>query len=391
MNQLNKLKYFQQEAKKPFVNSLSDLLCFMIEVKILAFCYILIEKGQDFKDKNASEFLNFYFQEGLYFVFTTITTVGYGDKSPSTSSGMAFVMFGLFLYGATRIITVIGGFNHSKSEVRNMKDNGRLFEPKNDHVIVYCDARSIATNNFKWIERFVKEIKTSNRFRGKEILFVNHNEEISPRFNAYMTEHYFEQDRVSHYNTNIDEIGFFDKISIANADHVFIIANPDDTHSDSNALDFAIRIEEETPYDKHVTAEVVNDENRKRMVERAGVDVVIRPTRSYPCFLVSATIGKDGVREVIEELMSRGKDTLEVFDARKASFQWGELLYKGSMAGIGTVIAYVDENGNVDPNPMGYDEIKDCHRVIFMIQNMGDKCYDVIQSEVDKILDEVKH
>lgn len=143
MNQINKFKYWQRDSKKPFVGVISDMLCFMIEVQVLALGYVLIEKFGELKGKNFFELLNFYFQEGLYFVFTTITTVGYGDRSPSTSFGMAFVMIALFIYGATRIITVIGGFSHAKSEVRTMKDNGRLFEPKKDHLIVYCDARSI--------------------------------------------------------------------------------------------------------------------------------------------------------------------------------------------------------------------------------------------------------
>lgn len=388
LNLIQKVPMFERERHKPFVVPMAELVSFMLQIGTLALLYLLIEKPTELLGLNFFEGLNFYFQEGIYFVFTTITTVGYGDKSPSTSAGMGFVILALYLYGAFRLINLVDIFVNAKSEVREMKKNGRLFELMKDHIIVYCDADSIKTDNFVWIKRFVEEIKTSNRFSSHDILFVNFNEEMTGRFNNFMSETYFEQDGVNHYNTNIDEEGFFDKICIEDAEHVFIIANPKDTHSDSNALDFAIRIEEETKYNKDVTAEVVHDKNRARMVNLAGVDIVIRPTRAYPEFLVSATIG-DGVCEVIEELMSRGKDTLEVFNAKNKSFVFGEFLYKASMNRIGTAVAVINEDGTVDPNPEGPDTIVNARKVIFMINEMKDKSYNDIQTQIDSVMDGV--
>lgn len=392
LNVLQNISYFKKERNKPFVDPVADFTAFVFQILFLAFIYLAIEGGLSYSElsnMNASGLLNYYFQEGIYFVFTTITTVGYGDKSPSSTGGMLFVTICLFLYGAFRLISVIDGFVAAKTSVREMIKNGRLFENMNNHIIVYCDAESIKVDNFIWIKRFVHEMKTSNRFENNDILFVNFNEEIAPRFNQFMSENYFAQDGVKYVNTNIDEENFFHKISAEQAEHIFILANPDDTHSDSKALDFAIRIEEETYYNKDVTAEVVNDKNRQRMIKLAGVDVVIRPTRAYPSFLVSATIGKEGVREVIEELMMRGKDTLEVFDAKNKEFTYGEFLYKASMSGLGTSVAVIYEDGHVDPNPNGTDVIKDARKVILMIHEMRDKCYDDLQKDIDSVMDEL--
>lgn len=388
LNIIQKVPVFRKERNKPFVVPFADLLSFVLQIGTIALIYLLIEKPDELAKLSIIEGMNYYFREGIYFVFTTITTVGYGDKSPDTTAGMAFVIIALYLYGAYRLLNLIDAFVSAKSEIRELKRNGRLFDTMKNHIIVYCDADSIKVDNFIWVKRFISEIKTSKKFSSNPVLFVNFNEEMAGRFNQFMAENFFEQDAVFHYNTNLDEDGFFDKICIEDAAHIFILANPSDVHSDSKALDFAIRIEEETAYNKDVTAEVVKDTNRKRMTDLAGVDVVIRPTRAYPSFLVSATIG-NGVREVIEELMSRGKDTLEVFDVTNPEFTYGEFLYKASMAGIGTAVAITQEDGVVEANPDGREVVKNARKVILMINEMRSKCYDEIQVEINKIMKEL--
>jgi Trk K+ transport system NAD-binding subunit len=118
------------------------------------------------------------------------------------------------------------------------------------------------------------------------------------------------------------------------------------------------------------------------MVERAGVDVVMRPNRAYPGMIVAGTIG-EGTVEVIEELLTRGKDSLEVFNVKEESFLFGRALGNLSMAGIGTIVAVIYKDGHVDPNPKGTDEIKDAKKIIIMVEDMTHKDYDQIQREVD--------
>lgn len=188
LNIIQKVPVFRKERNKPFVVPFADLLSFVLQIGTIALIYLLIEKPDELAKLSIIEGMNYYFREGIYFVFTTITTVGYGDKSPDTTAGMAFVIIALYLYGAYRLLNLIDAFVSAKSEIRELKRNGRLFETMKNHIIVYCDADSIKVDNFIWVKRFISEIKTSKKFSSNPVLFVNFNEEMAGRFNQFMAE-----------------------------------------------------------------------------------------------------------------------------------------------------------------------------------------------------------
>ncbi len=389
MNILQKIPVLQKPDKRPLVVPIADLISFIFQISIAAFLYLLIEKPiNELFGKGLVHFLDVFFGEGLYFAFTTATTVGYGDYSPTTLLGKAFVIVVFFIFISTRLINVLSNLITAKAEIYELKKKGRLFTAMKDHAIVYLDAATVKTNKYFWITEFVNEMKKSRRFRDKDILIINSNESEEESFNAFIAANYFEQDGVSHLNISLAEEGFFENISIEQADHVFLLADPQDPTKDSITLDFAIRVEEETAYNKKVTAEVVQDNHRKRMKERAGVDVVIRPNRSYPSMIVAATI-TEGSIELIEELITRGGDSLELFTTNVKSFTFGEALYKLSMAGLGTLVAVIDDTGHVDPNPNGTDFIENNAKVIIMVHEMREKNYDEIQTKVDTVFSEL--
>lgn len=74
------------------------------------------------------------FVQMVYWIFTTISTVGYGDFSPTTLLSRIFIILSI-LVGVTFFSTEIGEF----VELRNLQDSGRgSFKPigKIDHVVV---------------------------------------------------------------------------------------------------------------------------------------------------------------------------------------------------------------------------------------------------------------
>lgn len=392
---IEKIPYFRKPSKRPFIKPFANVISFFLEISIVSFFYLMIENPlNEVFGKGFYHFLEKFFAEGIYFVMTTATTVGYGDLSPNTLLGKLFVMTVIFIYISLRFVNMLGGIFEARQEARDLRKIGRLFETMKDHVIIYGDAETIKRDNFLYLKRFISELKNSNKFKDKEILFVNHNEDASKLLNeAVLSNMEFKNDNGFHHmNLNIDEDDFFEKISIDNAEHIFILGNPDDTHSDAKVLTFAIQVEEETSYSKDVTAEVVNEKNRKRTREKGGVDVIMRPNRAYPGMLVRATITK-GYAEVIEELSSVGNDTIESFKVPYGSkynseFLYGNLMYKLSMSSIGTLVAIVYKDGRVDPNLMGVEKVSEADDILIMINEMRDKSYSEIQEQINKIFEE---
>lgn len=386
---IQKISYFKKPAKRPYIKPVANVISFLLEIALASFVYLLIEKPfNELFSGTLFDFLKTYFGEGIYFVMTTATTVGYGDLSPSTLLGKLFVMTVLFLFISTRLIGVLGSAFEAKQEENELKRIGRLFDTMKNHIIIYADADTLKRDSFLYLKRFVQQTQSSNKFKHDEILFVNHNEDMNTILNEAVVSNDEFKNNFTHLNANIDENNFFEKISIEDAKHVFILGNPDDTHSDSKVLDFALRVEEETKYNKDVTAEVVNDSNRKRIMVKGGVDVVMRPNRAYPEMLVRATISY-GSAQVLEELITIGKDTLETFKIPEKEFTYGELLYKLSMNDIGTTLAMIYKDGLVDPNLMGSEKVSGASEIIIMVNEMRTKSYKELQTKIIDVVNEL--
>lgn len=73
--------------------------------------------------------------EGLWWTMTTVTTVGYGDVSPTTVSGKIFAMF-LYIIGIGIMTIFIGKAVDFLSVRKRLKEAGKLNITTEDHIIL---------------------------------------------------------------------------------------------------------------------------------------------------------------------------------------------------------------------------------------------------------------
>lgn len=389
LNLIKNIKYFKKAENFNNIEVFKELFRFSMELLLISMTFTFLENGvETLISKTPEEILNL-FGNSIYFVLTTATTVGYGDISPTNLFSKIFVSLFIFIYLSARLIKILSVFIEAKNKNIKLKEIGRLFQTMNNHIIISTDANTIKQDNFLWLKRFVKENEISTKFKNSSILLVNSNQDASLMLNDAMINNQNFHGRVQHLNINIDEDDFFEKISIKDAAQVYILGNPEDNHSDSQVFDLSYQIKKYSDYKGNITAEVINDKNRERMYE-VGVNVIMRPNRSYPEMLITSTISP-GISHVLEELSSRGNDTLEVFNIPSdvKEFQWSDILINLSVEGIGTSIGVIYEN-NVDVNPMGKDIIKDGSKLIMMIHEMKEKSYEDIQSKINDSFESIK-
>ncbi len=369
--------------RKPIIN----IALFIVEFCIVSYGYVYLHNSLSPADVAIS------YSKSMYFTVISATTVGYGDHFPIHTITQWYVILLMIIYLPFRFFYTAGVTGFLFKTYQDLKHIGRWFPMLYDHIIVYCNAKTIERNNYLWLQRFVKEKKVSLKYRHKDILFVNSTQDANDSIIQYFAENGDAMQGVRFVNANLNEDGFFEKIRIDHAERVYVLADEHNIGSDSNVFDMIYRISKETEYNKGVTAELVNDSNRER-IARLGANVILRPNRSMPEMLITCTIAP-GSAQMLEEISSRGGDSIERFSLAHAGFTWGALLYELSMQNVGTATAiiYPLENNplfeNIDPNPIGSTLVQNTKGILVLIHEMRSKCYSDLQNKIDSITEKL--
>ncbi len=367
-------------SRKMFHRPIFNILLFIVEFCAISYGYVLLHNSLSPSDVAIS------YSKSMYFTVISATTVGYGDHYPIYTITQWYVILLMIIYLPFRFFFTAGIAGFLFKNYSELKQIGRWFPMLYDHVIVYCDAESIERNNFLWLKRFIQEKRMSSRYRNHDILLVNSNTAMNEKVIGFFAENGYDFKMVHFVNANLNEKGFFEKVRMDRAMRVYVLANENDPSSDSDVFDMVYRIDKETEYNNGITAELVHDSNRARLAA-LGANVILRPNRSMPEMLITCTIAP-GSAQMLEEISSRGEDSIERFELPCAEFFWGDLLYQLSMHDVGTATAVILEDEKVDPNPTGKMRIKNAKAILMLIHGMNTKNYEDVQAEISRILKE---
>ena len=111
----------------PRLNQTNNIKLFLLFISVFAFSSFFIHFIEPETFPNAFE--------GLWWVMTTVTTVGYGDVSPHSTAGKIFAMV-LFAVGIGLMGVVIGKVVNLFSLFQTLKEEGKLPYTKSGHHVL---------------------------------------------------------------------------------------------------------------------------------------------------------------------------------------------------------------------------------------------------------------
>ncbi|MDX8359233.1 MULTISPECIES: potassium channel family protein [Bacillaceae] len=236
--------------------------------------------------------------EGVWWVMTTVTTVGYGDLYPVTTLGRLYAIF-LYLVGIGLIGVIIGKIVDFFATFRRKREEGRVHYKGENHLVIIGWSRKA---NFA-----IEEILQSE---SKIELVIIDTLEKSPIIN----------DRVHYVQGYAADNETLSKANISKCKAAIIFAD-DSIHDvqliDGKSLLIATAIERLVP-NIHTTVEILSEEHIQNFVH-VKVDEFVLTHETVSRMAVRSAFTK-GISAVYTQLISRnvGDDLYQI----KAKSEW---------------------------------------------------------------------
>ncbi|MCF6282414.1 MAG: ion channel [Candidatus Polarisedimenticolaceae bacterium] len=276
--------------------------------------------------------------DALWMGLTTVTTVGYGDISPSTTGGRIVTIICLYVLGISILAHIITEFIEHRLWVSAEKKYGRWRWNMKDHILI-INTPTIDSDNY--LRKLLQQIRATPALTEYPVqILTDKFKEMLPKDIAALG--------VVHFAGNAENSDNLSAVNVSDARYIIVIANDySDPQSDSLTFDVLDRIQE-IGSKAMILAEAINDDNRKRL-RRAGANVVVRPIRAYPGFLVRSLVAP-GTEEVLEDLFTHDNAHMHRFDISFQDRCWQDLICQFVTSGTGIPMAYVTD-GEVRCNP----------------------------------------
>lgn len=228
----------------------------------------------------------------IWWVMTTVATVGYGDYFPKTVPGKVLAML-LYVFGIGLLSLLIGKIFDSIAELQRRREGGKLKYQGQYHIIVI--------NWSKKAQLAIEDLLDSDP--AVEIIIIDNSE-----------KHPFDQARVHFVSGDPTSSDVLEQASIHTARSAIIFADPridDSSLIDGKSLLIASSIEQAAPA-VHTTVEIVLEKHIRNFRHVQVNDFILSHDAVSRLAVRSAL--KEGNVDIFMQLLSRkyGEDVFEV-------------------------------------------------------------------------------
>jgi len=293
--------------------------------------------------------------DALWLSVTTVTTVGYGDFSPSTWQGRLATTLCLYLFAISILAQLAALFFEMRIKTREDKLKGNwIWDDMKNHLLIL---NTPDENTDTYLERLIGQIRATPKFEQLPL-------QILTRKYPDGLPHELTQHGIIHYHGAAQSMANLEAVNLGEAKYIVILArDAGDSLSDSLSFDILSRIEE-LGSTAMIAVECILDENRQRLI-KAGADIVLRPIRAYPELLVRA-LANPGTEAVLENLFTHDESHLQRIDIHLQDIRWKDVITVFLNNDLGIPMAYIDATG-VHSNPLA-DSLCSGTAIIAMIR-----------------------
>lgn len=284
--------------------------------------------------------------DAVWLAMTTLTTVGYGDLSPETVVGRISTILLMYITAITLLTLIISDFIEYRFYRRERIVTGRWRFNMKNHILIINTPRQGGEQYFM---RVATQLRSVPGYESVPIMLLTQEypSGLPPELKDLGLVHY--------HGTGASEEDL-KSAHAGQARHILLLAmDESDPASDSYTFDVAHRLSELNLAGK-TTVECVTDINRQRF-RAIGIRSLIRPVRTYPEIMVRAVVSP-GTEIVLEDMFNYEQDHPHRYNLTLDDLTWSDIVSALIRHGIGTALAYIDENNNVICHPEAQLEVE---------------------------------
>lgn len=279
--------------------------------------------------------------DAWWLTLTTLTTVGYGDLSAATVPGRIATMVLMYGLGITLMTLLISDYVDYRIARRERIRSGHWDWNMADHIII---ANTPKYNREAYFTRLVSQIRESGPFNETPIMLLN--EDFREGLPDVLREL-----GVVHVTGLASRPEDLIRANAERAQYIVVLARDEySADSDSYTFDVVHRLWEMSLASKSIV-ELVDDNNRSR-INKMDVQAILRPIRSYPELVVRAMVAP-GSEIVIEDMFTHANDHTVRYPIWLEGERWADVVNAVIQANIGTPLAYITKDGQVETHPDG--------------------------------------
>jgi len=279
--------------------------------------------------------------DAMWLSLTSITTVGYGDFSATSTEARLVTVVCIYIIGIALLAQIAAEFFEYRINIRELKLKGLWkWKNMNEHILILNAPKE---HGESYLNNLIRHIRNTPDLADSPIQILS--DRYIDGLPASLLAH-----SVVHFTGVAENDANLRAVSVEMAQTIIILSEDyTDIKSDSLTFDVISRIKS-IGSKARIIAEVTDDSNRQRLLD-AGADIVLRPVRAYPEILVRS-IAAPGTEAVLENFFTYDGDHIARHDISFQNKNWGEVICKFVNENSGIPLAYIDLDGQVVSNPL---------------------------------------